>query len=78
MNLQQIEDAIASQRATVARIRSELERTDERDVQAARSLRADLGQAQQILLRLDQLHRQETPLDARPGRGSSVFFGSNS
>jgi hypothetical protein len=79
MNLQQIDSAIAKQRTTIGRIKVELERTDIRDMQAVRRLRADLEQARLIAIRLDQLRRQETPLDACPmGAGSSsIFLGSN-
>jgi predicted nucleic acid-binding protein len=58
MKLEQIDAAIAKQRTTIGRIKVELERTDIRDMQAVRSLRADLEQARLIAIRLDQLRRQ--------------------
>lgn len=80
MNLADIDNALVKQRRTIQNLNGNLERAESaRDIDRAAVLRRDLAMAQRVLIRLDQIRRQETPVDARSERISSgsAFFGGS-
>ena len=83
MSLAEIDNAISKQRKIIADIQANLERARSNcnfaagDAHAVARLTADLASARLAAIRLDQLRREQTPLDAQTdgvNRGS-IFYG---